>query len=51
MFGATHQRLKQYLIQNLSTHPRREGTLTMIAPQCTELHFQLDNYPPLSHHE
>ena len=31
MFGAIHQHLKQYLIQNVSTHSRRKGTITMIA--------------------
>ena len=35
MFGAIHQHLKQYLIQNFFTHSRREGTITMIVLQCT----------------
>ena len=39
MFSAIHQHLKQYLIQNLSTHSCREVSITMIALQCTELHF------------
>ena len=45
MFGAIHQHLKRYLIQNFSTHSRREGTITTI-----ELHF-LSNYQPFSQHE
>ena len=51
MFGAIHQHLKQYLIQNVSTHSRREGTITMIVPQCTELRFLSNNYPLFSQHE
>ena len=39
MFGTIHQHLKQYLIQNFSTHSRREGTVSMIVLQCTKLHF------------
>ena len=39
MFGTIHQHLKQYLIQNFSTHYRREGTITMIVRRCTGLHF------------
>ena len=51
MFGAIRQHLKQYLIQNFSTPSRREGTITMIVPQCTELHFLTNNYLPISQHE
>ena len=39
LFGAVHQHLKQYLIQNFSTHSRREGTITMIMLQRRELHL------------
>ena len=39
MFGTIHQHLKQYLIQNFSTHYRREGTITMIVRRCAGLHF------------
>ena len=51
MFGGIHQHLKQYLIQNFSTHSRREGTITMIVLQCTGLHFLSNDYPPFSQHE
>ena len=51
MFGAVHQHLKQYLIQNFSTHSRREGTITTIMLQRTELHLLSNNYPPSSQHE
>ena len=46
MFGAIHQHLRQYLIQNFSPHSRREGTITMIVLRCTGLHFLSNNYPP-----
>ena len=49
MFGAIPQHLKQYLIQNFSTHFLREGTITMIVLQCTELHF-LSNMESTIHH-
>ena len=39
MFGAIHQHPKQYLIQNFSTHSRREGTVTMIVLQGRGPHF------------
>ena len=45
MFAAIQQHLKQYAIQNFSTHSRREGTITMIVLKCTELHFLSNNYP------
>ena len=49
MFGAIHQHLKQYLIQNFSTHSRREGTITMIIVlQYTGLHFLSYNSIQLS---
>ena len=48
MFGAIHHHLKQYLIQNFSTHSRREGTITMIVLQWTELHFLSNNYLSMS---
>ena len=51
MFGAVHQHLKQYLIQNFSPHSRREGTITMTMLQRTELHLLSNNYPPPSKHE
>ena len=51
MFGALHQHLKQYLIQNVSTPSRREGTTTMIVLQCTELHFLSNNYLSFLQHE
>ena len=52
MFGAVHQHLKQYLIQNFSTHSRREGTITMIMLQRTELHLlsnSMSNSPDIFH--
>ena len=51
MFGATHQYLKQYLIKKFSTHSRREGTITTMALQCTELYYLSYNYPSSSQHD
>ena len=47
----TNTSVKQYLIQNFSSHSPREGTITMIALQCTELPFLSYNYPSFSQHE
>ena len=43
--------LPNILIQNFSTHSRREGTITMIVLQCTGLHFLSNHYPPFSQHD
>ena len=48
---AVKEHLKQYLIQKFPTHSRRDGTITMIVLQCTELHFLSKNYSLSSQHE